>query len=675
VADIERVYRETFILTSLKHPNVIKLYEVCRFSVAALCFRFTCHVSYATTMISFKSVVRRFLMLCVHPQVIDTSKAIMLVMEYADGGELFDYIAARSRLGEQVCSSLLSCVICFPSVRLFCSQSKPGIFSSASFPFTLSHCAFARLRESFFPGGVPRVSANRGRRRLLPPQKDYSPRPEIGKHPHESRRRHQDCRFRSVQHDQVWPKDGNRVRNAIVHGARDGAISFCLSFTLLLSPRPRIRHSDPFSLVFTDAAQIQNKQYAGSSVDLWALGVILYATVCGFLPFEAKSAPALYKKIVKGSVVIPDFLSRSCRELIASCLCTDPEKRFDIGRVRAHAWLAMDEHGSGVRDEVDALAPVTDAHIAAANAANLVQSGDVPATGRVLSQRREAKAAQQAGAGVTAAAAVTVTPVAATAEAAAPALVAAAAASGTADSDDEDEVHRPPVSAASNAAPLASSASSASLSLPPSASSSFSRAGMSSAARRPASSMSASASASPATVVPASPNALSQPPSPLLERPAADSRLLEFDVDEFDSNANATASSLSSSASHAALAHALPLASGSTSQTVFALGSPSNMSATSSSGSHAGPITAFPSGQPRPRSVSLTTTNSGGSVGGIGIGLNLMGLGASVGASVGARVGVGVGVGGGGGSGGSGSGSAAPLVRRSAVATDRYVWM
>ena len=30
VADIERVYRETFILTSLKHPNVIKLYEVCR---------------------------------------------------------------------------------------------------------------------------------------------------------------------------------------------------------------------------------------------------------------------------------------------------------------------------------------------------------------------------------------------------------------------------------------------------------------------------------------------------------------------------------------------------------------------------------------------------------------------------------------------------------------------
>lgn len=390
--------------------------------------------------------------------------------------------------------------------------------------------------------------------------------------------------------------------------------------------------------------------------------------MCGFLPFEAKSAPALYKKIVKGSVVIPDFLSRSCRELITSCLSTDPEKRFDIGRVRAHAWLAMDEHGSGVRAEVDALAPVTDAHIAAANAANLVQSGDVPATGRVLSQRREAKAAQQAGATASAAAVVAAIPVAATAEAVAPAVVVAAAASGPADSDDEDEVHRPPVAAASSTTPLASSASSASLSLPPSASSSFSRASMSSAARRPASSSSASASA--ALVAPASPNALSQPPSPLCERPVADSRLLEFDVDEFDSNA--AASSLSSSASHAALAHALPLASGGTSQTVFALGSPSIISPASSSGSHAGPITAFPSGQPRQRSVSLTTTNSGGSVGGIGIGLNLMGLGASVGASVGARVGVSVGVGGGSSSGNS---SAAPLVRRPAVATDRYVWM
>jgi hypothetical protein len=226
VADIERVYRETFILTSLKHPNVIKLYEVCRFSLAALCFRFACHLSNAATMIDFESVVRRFLMLCVRAQVIDTSKAIMLVMEYADGGELFDYIAARSRLGEQVSSFFYPEQSVFLLSVSFVHNSNLAFAQAPPFPLTVSHCAFARPRASFSPGGVPRVSANRGRRRLLPPQKDYSPRPEIGKHSHESRRRHQDCRFRFVQHDQVWPKDGNRVRNAIVHGTRDGAMSF-----------------------------------------------------------------------------------------------------------------------------------------------------------------------------------------------------------------------------------------------------------------------------------------------------------------------------------------------------------------------------------------------------------------------------------------------------------------
>ena len=62
-SDIERVSREIKILKLVKHPNVISLYEI-----------------------------------------IETPKQLYLIMEYACGGELFDYIVARSKLKEpQAC--------------------------------------------------------------------------------------------------------------------------------------------------------------------------------------------------------------------------------------------------------------------------------------------------------------------------------------------------------------------------------------------------------------------------------------------------------------------------------------------------------------------------------------------------------------------------------------------
>ena len=59
-ADFERVNREIRILKSIRHPNVIKLYEI-----------------------------------------IETRARIFLIMEYACGGELFAYIVRRDRLQEK----------------------------------------------------------------------------------------------------------------------------------------------------------------------------------------------------------------------------------------------------------------------------------------------------------------------------------------------------------------------------------------------------------------------------------------------------------------------------------------------------------------------------------------------------------------------------------------------
>lgn len=54
---------------------------------------------------------------------------------------------------------------------------------------------------------------------------------------------------------------------------------------------------------------IAGKRYYGSQVDIWSCGVILYAMICGYLPFEDPNTTNLYKKILNGEFKMPKFLS------------------------------------------------------------------------------------------------------------------------------------------------------------------------------------------------------------------------------------------------------------------------------------------------------------------------------------------------------------------------------
>ena len=48
---------------------------------------------------------------------------------------------------------------------------------------------------------------------------------------------------------------------------------------------------------------ISSKKYNGLEVDIWSSGVILFAMVCGYLPFEDVNNDALYKKILDGKLL------------------------------------------------------------------------------------------------------------------------------------------------------------------------------------------------------------------------------------------------------------------------------------------------------------------------------------------------------------------------------------
>jgi 5'-AMP-activated protein kinase catalytic alpha subunit len=84
---------------------------------------------------------------------------------------------------------------------------------------------------------------------------------------------------------------------------------------------------------------IAGKKYNGLNADIWSCGVVLFAMVCGYLPFEDPNTTALYKKIIAGDYVIPKFVSPAARELISALLTTDPEKRLRLKDIKNHPWF------------------------------------------------------------------------------------------------------------------------------------------------------------------------------------------------------------------------------------------------------------------------------------------------------------------------------------------------
>ena len=75
---------------------------------------------------------------------------------------------------------------------------------------------------------------------------------------------------------------------------------------------------------------VAGKKYNGLNVDIWSTGVILFALICGYLPFEDPNTSILYKKIMAGDFEIPKFVSHDSRDLLNRILCTDPNRRIKI---------------------------------------------------------------------------------------------------------------------------------------------------------------------------------------------------------------------------------------------------------------------------------------------------------------------------------------------------------
>ncbi|KAJ7191855.1 Pkinase-domain-containing protein [Mycena pura] len=221
---MSKVEREIEVLRTLKHPNIVRLYDV-----------------------------------------IETDKYIGIIIEYASGGELFDHILAHRYLRERDASKLFSQLI----------------------------------------SGVWYI--------------------------HQKKIVHRDLKLENLlldRHRNVIITDFG-FANRFEHKADDLMQTSCGS-PCYAAPE----------LVISEGL------YVGSAVDIWSCGVILYAMLAGYLPFDDDPANPdgdninlLYKYIVNTPLSFPEYISDEARDLLKMMLVPDPRRRASLEAVMRHPWL------------------------------------------------------------------------------------------------------------------------------------------------------------------------------------------------------------------------------------------------------------------------------------------------------------------------------------------------
>nr|XP_020479874.1 maternal embryonic leucine zipper kinase [Monopterus albus]XP_020479875.1 maternal embryonic leucine zipper kinase [Monopterus albus]XP_020479876.1 maternal embryonic leucine zipper kinase [Monopterus albus] len=87
---------------------------------------------------------------------------------------------------------------------------------------------------------------------------------------------------------------------------------------------------------------IQGKAYIGSEADVWSMGVLLYALLCGYLPFDDDNCMALFRKIARGTYDNPHWLSPGSILLLNQMMQVDPKRRLTVRQLLDHPWVMKD---------------------------------------------------------------------------------------------------------------------------------------------------------------------------------------------------------------------------------------------------------------------------------------------------------------------------------------------
>ena len=218
--DLERIIREMQILTEMEHQNVIKVFKI-----------------------------------------YEEEANFSIIMEYCEGGELFNYIVKNKRLSEKESSYFFYQII----------------------------------------NGIEYIHS------------------------------------KGIAHRDLKPENLLIGKNKILKIIDFGLSNFYDGTKRLQTPCGSPCYASP--------EMVKGKEYDGFNIDIWAIGVILFAMLCGYLPFEddENDNDILFRQIIKNKIDFPSFLSELSLDILKKILVSDPLKRITIDEIKKHEFYLKGE--------------------------------------------------------------------------------------------------------------------------------------------------------------------------------------------------------------------------------------------------------------------------------------------------------------------------------------------
>lgn len=97
---------------------------------------------------------------------------------------------------------------------------------------------------------------------------------------------------------------------------------------------------------------IRATYYRGDKADIWSMGVILFASLAGYLPFDHDELPRLYEIIKKGRFEMASTIGPEAADMIRKMLQVNPRDRISIREMWKQPLLRkydyLDNYGGGL---------------------------------------------------------------------------------------------------------------------------------------------------------------------------------------------------------------------------------------------------------------------------------------------------------------------------------------